>query len=59
MLSGGAYQNCPTESYTPRSVALSKYYMTNLCRMVSVKAKYDPAGVFAYEQGVPPQLEGC
>lgn len=59
LLSGGAYQNCPTEAYSPRSVALSKYYTTNLCRLVTVKAKYDPTNVFEYEQGVLPQMAGC
>lgn len=59
MLSGGAYQNCPTEAYSPRSVALTKYYTSNLCRLVRVKAKYDPSNVFDYQQGVPPQLDGC
>lgn len=59
MLSGGAYQNCPTEAYSPRVVALNKYYENNLCRLVGVKAKYDPTNVFEYPQGVPPQLVGC
>lgn len=59
MLNGQAYQNYPTVAYQPPSVALEKYYGSNLCRLVAVKRRYDPQGVFKPEQGVPLTYPGC
>ncbi|KAL4420436.1 hypothetical protein ABPG75_010092 [Micractinium tetrahymenae] len=61
LLSGRAYQNYPSFSrlYSPRGRALQRYYGSNLCRLVQLKAKYDPAEVFSSAQGVPPRLSGC
>lgn len=66
-----AYQNYPSPFYQPQRTALEQYYGENLCRLVGIKAKYDPAQVFGWvdedrtgsngsgNQGVPPSLPGC
>jgi len=60
LMSGSAYQNYPSISYTPPRKALDMYYGSNLCRLVGLKKKYDPTQIFSSDlQGVPPQLEGC
>lgn len=35
------------------------YWGSNLCRLVELKNKYDPTGVFDAAQGVPLQHPGC
>lgn len=66
-----AYQNYPSVFYQPRRTALEQYYGQNLCRLVGIKAKYDPGQVFGWldddktgsnisgNQGIPPTLPGC
>lgn len=66
-----AYQNYPSVFYQPRRVALDRYYGQNLCRLVGIKAKFDPRQVFGWvdedktgsngsgNQGIPPSLPGC
>ncbi len=58
-MNGQAYQNYPSTAYQPPSRALEMYYGPNLCRLVAVKQKYDPNGVFSSEQGVPLDFAGC
>lgn len=55
-----AYQNSPSVFYQPRLAALEAYYSPNVCRLVQIKAKYDPESLFgSEEQGIPPSLPGC
>lgn len=61
-MSGRAYQNYPSDAYIdPKQPykAQEMYFGENLCRLVAVKNKYDPTGVFRPEQGVPLSYPGC
>lgn len=55
-----AYQNYRHAFYQTPAVALEAYYSPNLCRLVQIKAKYDPDEVFGSQpQGIPTSLKKC
>ncbi|PRW51004.1 FAD-linked oxidase [Chlorella sorokiniana] len=62
LLSGRAYQNYPSDAYLDAQQpykAQEMYFGDNLCRLVAVKNKYDPTGVFRPAQGVPLSYPDC
>jgi FAD/FMN-containing dehydrogenase len=50
-VSGAAYQNFIERSQPDRE---SVYYGRNAVRLREVKRRYDPEGLFRFEQSIPP-----
>ena len=54
--SGGVYPNFPDPDLTDWARG---YHGTNLERLVRVKGRYDPDGVFGFHQSIPSPASGC